>query len=72
MLWSVRMTVVDVGQVLVTVAEHQMSMMGTVEQLDGARAVMWVIRINRMSVLSKVMRVEVRVVRGRDHHDADQ
>ena len=60
---------VDVGKLLVFVADRQMPVPGSIENLDRGRAVMGVTRIDGMRVIDDDVRMPVPVVAG--CHDDD-
>ena len=64
--------VVDVGKVLVFMADRQMPVPRSIENLDRGRVVMGVTRIDGMRVIDEDVRMRVPVVAGCHDDDADE
>ena len=68
----VRVTMVNVRQMLVHMAERQMPVPAVIQHLDDISAMVNIVAMNRMNVLDRRMRVFMRMFRGRDYHDTAQ
>lgn len=64
--------VVNIGEVFVTVAEHQVPMVASFQNIDGVGPVVRVISINGMGVLPGFVSVRVGVMARCDHDHADE
>lgn len=62
----------DVGEMLVRMAQHEVSMVGPVQNLDGVSAVVGVGRVDRVRVFFEFVDVRVGVLAGGDHDYSDE